>query len=119
MAIKKNKKRTYYSPPKTKYLEHSLGKLSISSFDGSKKRTSRAWLQKLDTYLALKHVFEEDAIKFTTLYLEGVAHYWWYHGLITQGHKLIKSHDESCSKIVERFDRRDPKEHFRELAYLK
>lgn len=29
-------------------------------------------------------MFEEQAIKFATLYLEGIAHEWWYHGMITQ-----------------------------------
>lgn len=32
---------------------------------------------------------------------------------------MIKSYDKFCSRLVERFDRKDPEEHFRELAHLK
>jgi hypothetical protein len=31
-------------------LMRKIGKLTIPSFDGSSKSTTRAWVQKLDTY---------------------------------------------------------------------
>jgi hypothetical protein len=56
-----------------------VGKLTIPSFDGSTKCSSRAWVQKLDTYFQLNQMSESEAISFTTLHLEGEAHEWWYH----------------------------------------
>jgi hypothetical protein len=67
-------------------LERRAGKMEIPYFDGSAKMTAQAWVQKLDTYLQLNPMREMDAIKFATIYLEGKAHDWWYHGLTTLGH---------------------------------
>ncbi|KAH9293373.1 hypothetical protein KI387_041420 [Taxus chinensis] len=85
----------------------------------SYKCSARAWLQKLDTYLSLNPMYEEEALKFATLHLEGVAHEWWYHGLITQGHGSITTLEEFSLCLTERFDRTDLDMHFRELAQLK
>jgi hypothetical protein len=49
-------------------------------------------VQKLDAYLQLNPMMEMDAIKFATLYLEGKAHEWWYHGMTTLGHAHITSY---------------------------
>ena len=62
---------------------------------------------------------ETDAIKLATLHLDGEAHEWWYHGLVTLGHNTIDSYSEFTLKLMERFDRKDPEIHFRELAQLK
>ena len=62
---------------------------------------------------------EEDAIRFSTLYLEGVTHEWWYHGLVTLGHNLITTYEEFTSMLIERFDVKDPELSFHELAQLK
>jgi hypothetical protein len=35
---------------------------------------------------------EAEAIKFATLHLDGEAHEWWYHGLVTPGHATITSY---------------------------
>jgi len=40
-----------------------------------------------------------EAIKFATLHLEGAAHEWWYHCLVTQGHGAIVSYDQFCTYI--------------------
>jgi hypothetical protein len=64
------------------------GKLTIPSFDGSSKCTARAWVHKLDTYYKLNQMIETEAISFATLHLEGEAHEWWHHGLVTLGHRL-------------------------------
>jgi hypothetical protein len=50
------------------------------------KMTAQAWVQKLDTYLQLNPMREMEAIKFATMYLDGKAHDWWYHGLTTLSH---------------------------------
>jgi hypothetical protein len=96
-----------------------VGKFTIPSFDGSSKRTTRAWVQKLDTYYKLNQMTESEAINFTTLHLEGEAHEWWYHRLVTLGHSRITSYREFTERLMDRFDRRDPEIHFRDLAQLR
>ena len=53
-------------------------------------------------------MIETDAIKLATLHLDGEAHEWWYHGLVTLGHNTIHSYGEFTQKLIERFDRKDP-----------
>jgi hypothetical protein len=96
-----------------------VGKLTIPSFDGSSKCIARAWVQKLDTYYKLNQMTEIEAISFSTLPLEGEAHEWWYHGLVTLGHCRITSYREFMERLMDRFDRRDPEIHFRDLAQLR
>jgi hypothetical protein len=105
--------------------EHNLdfirkvGKLTIPSFDGLSKYTARAWVHNLDTYYKLNQMTETEAISFTTLHLEGEAHEWWYHGLVTLGHSRITSYREFTYRIMNRFDRKDSEIHFRDLAQLR
>jgi hypothetical protein len=96
-----------------------VGKLTIPSFDGSSKCTARAWVQKLDAYYKLNQMTETEAISFATLHLEGEAHEWWYHGLVTLGHSGITSYREFTERLMDRFDRRDPEIHFRDIAQLR
>jgi hypothetical protein len=60
-----------------------------------------------------------EAINFSTLHLEGEAHEWWYHGLVTLGHSCITSYMEFTKRPMDIFDRRDPGIHFRDLAKLR
>jgi hypothetical protein len=62
---------------------------------------------------------EIEAINFATLHLEGEAHEWWHHGLVTLGHSHITSYREFIERLMDRFDRRDPEIHFRDLAQLR
>ena len=39
--------------------------------------------------------------------------------MVTLGHNTIHSYGEFTQKLIERFDRKDPEIHFRELAQLK
>jgi len=71
---------------------HKAGNISVPSFDGSSKCSTRAWVQKMDTYFQLNLMLEADAVKFAMLHLEGEAHEWWYHGLVTLGHSNITSY---------------------------
>jgi hypothetical protein len=96
-----------------------VGKLTIPSFDGSSKYTTRAWVQKLDTYHKLNQMTKTKAISFMTLHLEGEAHKWWYHGLVKLGHSRITSYRDFTDRLIDRFDRKDPKIHFRDLAQLR
>jgi len=100
-------------------LQKTLGRLTIPNFDGTREGSARIWVQKLDTYFQLNPMTETDAIKLATLHLDGEAHEWWYHGLVTLGHNTIHSYGEFTQKLIERFDRKDPEVHFRELAQLK
>lgn len=64
-------------------------------------------------------MLEAKAIKFATLKLEGEAHEWWYHGLITLGHSNITTYEDITQIWIRRFDRKYLEIHFRELAQLK
>lgn len=94
-------------------------KITLPNFDGSKKLTARAWLQKLNTYPTLSPMMEEDALQFVIMHLEGIAHDWWHHGLITQGHQNITSYGEFSQKLIKRFDRKHPQENFKKLTQLR
>jgi hypothetical protein len=99
-------------------LQCTLGKLTIPNFDGSSSCATRAWVQKLDTYFQLNPMMETDAIKLATFHLDGEAHDWWYHGLVTLGHNNITTYVDFTQRILKRFEK-DPELHFRELAKLK
>ena len=47
---------------------------------------------KEDTYFQLNLMSEEEAIKFVTLHLEGVAHEWWHHGMFTLVHDQVNAY---------------------------
>jgi hypothetical protein len=99
--------------------ERRAGKIEIPYFDGMAKMTAQAWVQKLDTYLQLNPMREMEAIKFATMYWDGKAHDWWYHGLTTLGHNQIVSYIEFTQRLIDRFDLGDPELHFWELTQLK
>ena len=100
-------------------MQKTLGRLTIPNFDGIRRGSARIWVQNLDTYFQLDPMTETDAIKLATLHLEGEAHEWWYHGLVTLGQNTISSYSDFTQRLMERFDKRDSKIHFRELAQLK
>jgi hypothetical protein len=85
----KNRPRDFNRGPQSWELQQKVGKLSIPYFDGSRKCTARAWVQKLDTYFQLNPMTKSEAIKYATLHLDGEAHEWWYHGLVTLGHAVL------------------------------
>ena len=62
---------------------------------------------------------ETKAINFATLHFEGEAHKRWHHGLVMLGHNHIASYKEFIARLIDRFDRRDPKIHFRDLSQLR
>jgi hypothetical protein len=95
-----------------------LGKITISQFDGSNMCTSQAWVHKLDNYFQLNPMTEVEAINFSTLHLDGEAHEWWYHGLLTLGHSNITSYDDFTQRLMDMFDRMEPKIQFRELEKM-
>jgi hypothetical protein len=47
------------------------------------------------------------------------THEWWHHGPVTLGHSHITSYKEFTERIMDRFDRRDPEIHFKDLAQLR
>lgn len=91
-------------------------KLTLPQFDWGDKCTTCAWVQNSDKYLSLKPMSEEEEIKFSTLHLDGMAHEWWYHGLITLGNRYITSYDEFTNRLIKRFDQEEPEMYFKELA---
>ena len=62
---------------------------------------------------------ETEAIKVATLHLDGEAQDWWFHGMVTLGHSTVTTYAEFTRRLIERFDWRDPKQHFVELTRLK
>ena len=62
---------------------------------------------------------EAEAIKVAMLHLDGEAQDWWFHGMVTLGHSTVTTYAEFTRRLMERFDRRDPKQHFVELTRLK
>jgi hypothetical protein len=78
-----------------------VGKLTIPSFDGLNKCTTREWVQKLEHVFQLNLMTEVEVIKFTTFHLYGEAHEWWYHGLVTMGHANITSYLDFTQKLME------------------
>jgi hypothetical protein len=99
--------------------ERRAGKIEIPYFDGTTKMTAHTWVQKLDTYLQLNPMREMEAIKFATMYLDGKAHDWWYHGLTNLGHNQIVTYTKFTQRLIDRFDQGDPELPFRELTQLK
>jgi hypothetical protein len=110
----RGKPRSYHKD--NNELECRVGKMEITTFDGSARTIAQAWVQKLDAYLQLNPMKELDA---TTIYLEEKAHDWWYHGMNTLGHNYITSYPEFTQRLIDRFDQGDPELHFRELTQLR
>lgn len=94
-------------------------KLTLPTFDGSGKMTARAWIHKVDTFLSLKTMTEFEALKYATLHLDGAAHDWWMHDMITLQHNQVTTYQEFVDKLIERFDKKDPEVYFWELAQLR
>jgi len=115
----KSKPKTFQKALRQNHkLQKALGKVTIPCFDGSSKCSARSWVQKLNTYFQLNQMTEEKAIKLATLHMDGEAHEWWYHGLVTMGHNSF-SYIEFTQRLIERFDRKDLELRFRELAQLR
>lgn len=55
-------------------LQHTMGRLFLPTFDGSSKRSAKAWVKKMDVYFQLNRMTAGVAIKIATLHLEGEAH---------------------------------------------
>jgi hypothetical protein len=60
-------------------------------------------------------MIEVEEIKFSTLHLDGEAHEWWYHGLVTLGHTNITSYEGFHPNLMDRLDKKDPKIYFRDF----
>ena len=70
-------------------------------------------------YDKLNQMNDTKAISFVTLHLEGEEHEWWYHELVTLGHSRITFYREFTDRLMDRFDRKDPEIHFRDLSQLR
>ena len=97
----------------------AASKFHLPMFDGSQKATAKSWVEKLDIYFQLNQMPEKEAIKMAALHLEGEAQDWWFHGMTTLGHSAVSTYAEFTRRVVERFDRKDPEQHFGELTKLR
>ena len=86
--------------------------MALPTFDGSGKITTRAWIHKVDTFLSLKTMTEFEALKYATLHLDGAAHDWWTHGMITLQHNHVTTYQEFVDRLIERFDKKNPEVYF-------
>ena len=100
-------------------LKRKIGKVNLSPFDGFGAITAQAWVMKADMYFQLNPMVEEEAIKFTTLHLEGVAQEWWHHGLVTLGHNQVTSYVEFTERLIDHFNGNDLELNFKDLAQLR
>ena len=54
-------------------LRHTVKKVDVPNFDGSKRIVTYDWLQTLNTYLTFNPMTEEDALQFSILHIVGIA----------------------------------------------
>ena len=77
MRTKQKGKETIYGGPQSNpYLHKYVGKVTLPCFDESTKCYARSWVHKLDAYFELNPMRERDAIKYSTLHLDGEAQKW-------------------------------------------
>eukprot|EP00253_Pinus_taeda_P003924 PITA_03924 len=88
-------------------------------FDYSSYNSARSWVEKLDICFQPNQMSEAEAIKVATLHLDGDAQDCWFHGMVTLGHSTVTTYAEFTRRLMERFDWRDPEQHFVELTRLK
>ena len=100
-------------------LRRKIGKVNLLPFDGFGVITAQSCVLNADTYFQLNPKPKKEAIKFATLHLEGVAHEWWHHGLVTLGHNQVTSYIKFTERLIHLFDRKDPELNFKDLAQLK
>ena len=100
-------------------LKNKISKFIAPTFDGTTKISTRAWLQKLQTFFTLNPMKESDVVQFASLNLEDVAYDWWYHGMTTQGHDQVTTFDDFSQRVIDTFDLKDDEEYFKELSKLK
>lgn len=96
-----------------------VGRFLIPTFDVSSKCTIRAWVEKLNTYFHLNQMKNIEAIKMATWKLEGGTHDWWFHGIYMSGHVGDTSYEDLTWRLMEYFDLRHLKIHFKQLTQFK
>ena len=75
-------------------LIHSIGKITLPYFYGTSKCIVNSLIQKFHTYFQLDPMTERDSIKMESLYLDGEANDWWFHGmknfqLVVSWHQVV------------------------------
>lgn len=92
--------------------------MPLPNFDESDKIFARAWLQKLQNYISLHPMNEEEGINTETMYLYGITYDWWHNGVTTLGHREIKTFKDFSQRLLDVFEHKNIKEYFKELAML-
>ena len=87
-------------------MQHSLGRFSLPTFDGSPKVSARSWVNKLDTYFHLHQVSEEEALRVVALHLQWKAYAWWLFQSSSLKGRNISSYAIFTRRLVTRFDDR-------------
>jgi len=61
---------------------------------------------------------EMDAIRFSSLHLYGITYEWWYNGFTILGHNKVFIFEEFFQRVLDRFEKKDEEEYFRDMATL-
>ena len=83
---------------------HGVGRFFLSTFDGSPKCPSRAWVKELDTYVKQHQVSEKEAIKVAAQHLEGKDYAWWLFESFSLNNANTSTYAQFIRRIVEMFD---------------
>ena len=76
-------------------MQHTLSRFFLPTIDGSRKSTTKAWVNKLDTYFQLHRVLEGEAIKVAPLHLEGKAYDWSFYETSFLNHVNVSTYASS------------------------
>ena len=80
-----------------------MGRLFLSTFDGSPKCSARAWVEELDTYLQ-QHQVSKEAIQVVAMHLEGKAYAWWFYESSALKDANMSTYARFTRKLVKRFN---------------
>ena len=85
-------------------MQHTLGRFSLPTFDGSPKNLAQYWVRKLDTYFQLHQVLEEEALRVAVLHIQGKAYAWWLFESSSLKSVNISSYAKFTRRLVKIFD---------------
>jgi hypothetical protein len=68
---------------------------------------------KVGHIVPINPMTETKTIKYENVHLDGEAHEWQYHGLVTLGHASITSYLDFTQRLMDHFDKKDLELHFR------
>lgn len=92
--------------------------MPLLNFTGSDKIFARAWFQKLQIYFSHHPMDEEEGIKITSMFLDGIAYEWWHNDITMLGCRKVKNFERFSKMVLDRFEHKHIEEYFKELDML-